>query len=173
MKQIFMNEIKNLKPAVIDWLIEKFNLNIKYEHSFKDQWISVNIWDGQLTISFDTRQPEQVQLFNALPAEIKGTKQHGTGKMVNLQTLYFDMNKEFTINYPEIKSKEIVGKVKHTDNDGDTFYVYSWLVKMNDETEMIFTNQDNNKLDIEKWIYPTRIQERFLTTTLCGGILKV
>lgn len=151
--------LKTFKPAVIDWLVNRFSLP-PFNHSFKDQWIRVNIWDGSLSIGFDTRQAEQVALFNSIPDEFKGCLQRGTGKLVNKDNLYFYFDKEWQVEYPTITGSKIIKETKHVDNDGDDFYVYDQLINLSDGTQIIYSNQ-NKKLDIADCSFRTIIQERF------------
>jgi hypothetical protein len=150
---------KKYKPSVIDWLTKRFNLP-PYAHSYKDQWIRVNIWDGSLSIGFDNRQPEQIQLFNSIPDEFKGCLQYGTGILVNKDSLYFYFDKEWQVEYPAITGSKIIKETKHVDNDGDDFYVYEQLINLSDGTQIIYSNQ-SKQLDISGYSFRTLIQERF------------
>lgn len=160
---------KKYKPAVIDWLVNRFGLS-PYNHSFKDQWIVVSIWDGSLSIYFDTRQPEQVELFNSIPDEFKGCLQQGTGKLVNKDNLYFYFGKEWQVEYPTITGSKIIKEAKHVDNDGDDFYVYDQLINLSDGTQIIYSNQAK-RLDISDYSFRTIIQERFFYQMILSGNL--
>jgi hypothetical protein len=153
-------EQDKFKPGAIDWLIGKFNLP-PFNHSFKDKWISLNIWHGQLSIGFDFRVTEQVDIFNAIPESYKGCKQVGTGKIVNTQYLYFDIENEWQVEYPSIKSTKIVNKDLHKDNDGDDFYTYDHILELSDGTQMLYHNQ-SSKCDISIDTFITKVQERYL-----------
>lgn len=155
---------KKYKPLVIDWLVKRFSLPA-YDHSFKDQWINVSIWDGELTISFDTRQPEQVTLFNSIPDQFKGCPQRGTGIIVNKDNLYFYFDKEWQIKYPSIKSSKIISETKHVDNDGDIFFTYDHVLNLSDDTQVIYHNQSKS-LDIVDYVFRTIIQQRFFFETI-------
>lgn len=157
---------KKIKPAIIDWLIKRLNIDIEYNHDLRDQWVRINVWDGQLSISFDSRNEQQNNILSKIPAEFIGCKQAGTGKLVNTNVIYFDMDKEFEIEYPAVIKKRIFRTETIRESGEPNFYSYDWECDMSDGTIMEFNNQDKNKLDIGKWILPTKIQERFLLKTL-------
>lgn len=152
-------EISARNKDVIDWLVAKFDLPA-YEHSFKDKFILTNIWNGRISISVDKRVPEQVALFNSIPDNYKGTPQYQTGKIVNKDTLYFNLNNEFEIPYPKILSSKIIIKQKHKDDDNDIFYTYDHELKLSDGTFAIYHNQ-SEKMDISTVTLNSMIQQRF------------
>ena len=157
---------RNYNKLIIEWLIDKFKLNINYVHSFKDSWILACISDGQLSILIDNRVEEQVKLLNLLKLHnivgIKNTK----GELVNKDTIYINLDEEFNINYPKIISKRIISRAKHRSTEkgwytGEYFYIYTWEVSLDDNTVIEFSNQDKEELDIERYLYPTAIQRRY------------
>ena len=46
---------KKYKPLIIKWLANLFGYE-NYPNSFKDHWITYNIWDGELSVSFDLKK---------------------------------------------------------------------------------------------------------------------
>jgi hypothetical protein len=152
-------EQKPYRPLILDWLSRRYDLK-PFQHSFKDQWLSYNIWCGQLTISHNTRVEEQVELFNSLPDNIKGCKQQGTGKMVNLKTLYFTLSDFLKIEYPEITKQELFKTDRSKDDDGDDFIVYNYKVHLSDGTILYYSNQKLNEPMDMQYLFPTYIQER-------------
>jgi hypothetical protein len=155
-------EISKRNYQVIDWLVKKFDLP-PYNHSFRDGFALIRIWVGQLTISFDFRCEEQKALFDAIPNEYKGTKQVGTGKLVNEKTLYFDLNKEFDIPYPEVIKINIVKDwwdgPKH---DSDSIHFFEFELTLADGS--IYHNKEQ-KPHLSKGFYdyvlPSKIQQKF------------
>jgi hypothetical protein len=159
---------KWMKPAILEWLTTKCETPFKFEHTFADQFISVNVWCGEMNVSLDFRQPGHKALFNALPDKYKGTNQKHTGKRVNLDTLYFKLSEHFEINYPEVAVQPtIIHTQAHKGNDDDTFYVYTWLIKLTDGTEMNWENQEKEwffsaENSFGTFILPTYTEERYL-----------
>jgi hypothetical protein len=148
----------NIKSSILKWLCKLFEYP-DYPHSFKDQWIGWSIWDGQLTVSFDLRQPEQVKLLSLIHPRFLGCPQYKTLKIVNENTFYLQLNSLFTINYPTILSYKHIKTIKHKDNDGDDFYEYYWEITLSDNTiithiSQTMTLKENNVL------YRNTIEER-------------
>jgi len=105
---------KKYKPKIIKWLCSLFGY-VDYPHSFKDQWIIWNIWDGELSISFDLRQPEQEKLLSMIHPRFIGCPQSGTLKIVNEKSFYLSLKRLLHINYPNIVSHRLNQKVHHKD----------------------------------------------------------
>jgi len=153
------------KSKVLDWLSAM--VNHTFNHHFSDKWINVNIWNNDLTISFDSRQENQVELFNKLPDNIKGCIQRNTNKRVNEKTLYFKVSEICNIIYPDIVSNKLIKKTKHQSGSGgwidvgEYFYTYDWEVLLSDNTTINYNNQEP-KMDMIKGDYSfnRRIQER-------------
>lgn len=157
---------KKNKPLIIDWLCGLFGYE-NYPHSFKDQWINWSVWDNDLSISFDTRQPEQVKLLSMIHPCFLGTPQYRTLKIVNEKTFYLSVDKIGDLKYPKITTHKLLNKDKHTDNDGDTFYTYDWEVFLDDNSSIHYHNQ-NHIMDMKyrDFIYDATLQERFFTEFL-------
>jgi hypothetical protein len=151
---------KTYKPLMLTWLADLFKYE-NYPHSHTDQWITWNIWDGELSIGFDFRQAEHLKLFSLIHPRFKGVPQYTTLKIVNENNFYLDLERLFKINYPSIVSSKLINKVKHKDNDGDDFYTYDWEVFLADNTSIMYHNQ-KDKMDMVKgdYIYNSTIQER-------------
>lgn len=154
------------KPKILDWLASL--VNHTFTHHFSDKWISVNIWDNQLSISFDFRQPNQTELFDKLPNEIKGCLQHGTGKLVNEKTLYFKVSEIIPFEYPIIVSSKLVKTNKHQESEkggwyikGSYWYSYDWELALSDGSTIEYSNQKNT-MDLKETdvIFKTRIEEK-------------
>lgn len=150
-------EMNRYKKPIIDWLFRRFDIKpFDVEHT---QWISYSIWDGNLSISFDFRQPSQKKLFDLLPDSIKGIPRISDGKMVNLNTLYFNVNDIRPVIYPDIISKELLIKDSMIDDDGDTFYEWVYKVKLSDDTFVIMTTQKEGELPLD-FIFKSKIESR-------------
>ena len=151
---------KKYKPKIIKWLCSLFGYQ-DYPHSFKDQWINWNIWDGEMSISFDLRQEEQVKLLSMIHPRFIGCPQQGTLKIVNEKSFYLSLKRLLHINYPRITSHKLTQKVHHKDNDGDDFYVYYWTVYLDDDTCISYSNQ-SPVMDLKKgdFSYNATIQQR-------------
>jgi len=157
---------KHCKPLILDWLASLFGYK-DYPHSFKDQWISWNIWDGELSIGFDLRQEEQSRLLSLIHPRFLGCPQSGTLKVVNEKNFYLQLSRLLHIEYPEIKNSKLVSKNKHSGGTGgwsspsDDFYTYDWEVFLSDGTSLLYNNQ-SEKMDLKKgdFIYNSIIQER-------------
>jgi hypothetical protein len=132
---VSFNDSQLVKPAILDWICNKFNLP-KYNHSFRDQWIYIGIWDNILSVSLDKRDESQAQLLELVPREYIGCDQVNTGKRVNLDSLYFHIDKEFEIEYPEIIKITLYQKHKKRDDDGDIFYTYTHLIHLSDGSKL-------------------------------------
>ena len=153
------------KAKILDWLASI--VNHKFQHHFSDKWVSVNLWDNYLSISLDFRQQNQIELFNLLPEEFKGTRQHRTNKLVNENILYFKIDDVCNIKYPEIISSKLLEVTKHQSGSGgwidvgEFFYTYDWEVFLSDNTTIIYNNQKDT-MDMIKgdYIYNKTIQER-------------
>jgi hypothetical protein len=152
---------KKTKSHIIDWLVNRFKVE-PFAHSYWTQFIRYDIWNGWLSISLDFRNEDHHRLFDAIPAEYKGVDQVKTGKRVNLNTLYFNLDKEYEIPYPKIVRSKIIKEVRHKDDDcvGCYFYVYTFEVFLSDNTSFITTGQ-STKLDVGESIFRTKMQERY------------
>lgn len=139
---------KKYKPLIIKWLCKQFGYK-DYPHSYKDQWINWNIWDNWLSISFDLRQEEHLQLMRAIPSRFFGINQNETLKYVNEHVFYLYLSQLFHIKRPEITGYNLLQKHKHTDNDGDVFYTYEWIVELNDKTKILYNNQSGT-MDLKR-----------------------
>lgn len=157
---------KKYKPLVLKWLCSLFKYE-DYPHSHADQWILWSIWDGQLSISFDTRQNEHNELISKIHPRFLGCPQYKTLKVVNQSSFYLELDHLLDLKYPEIIDTKLVHKTKHKDNDGDVFFTYDWEVYLDDGTSIMYHNQ-KPKMDMVKndYIYNTTIQERAFTEFL-------
>jgi hypothetical protein len=151
---------KTVKPMILEWLSNVFGYD-NYPHSFKDQWITWNVWNNQLSVGFDWRQEEHKRLFDFIHPRFKGVPQTSTLKIVNEDNFYIEVDKIVHIDYPTIQSSVLIYKTKHTDNDGDVFYTYDWEVFLSDGTSIMYHNQ-NDKMDMirRNFNYDATIQER-------------
>ncbi len=151
---------KTIKPLIMKWLADLFKYE-NYPHSHADQWITWNVWDGNLTVGFDFRQPEHIILFAHIHPRFKGVPQYQTLKIVNEKSFYLDLKQLLHLKYPNILSSRLVNKTAHKDNDGDIFYSYDWEVFLDDDTSIMYHNQ-KEKMDMVKgdFIYNSIIQER-------------
>jgi len=146
---------KKIKPLILKWLSNLFGYE-NYPHSFKDQWITWNIWDGLLSVYFDLRQKEQVKLLSLIPSHF-----------LKKDTFYLQLNKFLDIEYPEIIDSKLLSKDKHRGGSNgwysksDEFYTYDWEVFLNDGSSLFYHNQKDT-MDMIKGdiIYNTIIQER-------------
>lgn len=163
------------KSKVLDWLSSL--VDHEFTHHFSDNFISVNIWDDVLTIGLDFRQPNQTELFEKLPQQIKGCLQRGTGKLVNTNTLYFKVSDVCKVDYPDITGSELIKKDEHQSGSGgwidvgEYFYTYDWRVNLSDGTFVEYhTQKDTMDLTENHVIYKTLIQKReflnFITNKL-------
>lgn len=161
---------KTYKPLILKWLARLFNYD-NYPHSHADQWITWSTYDGELTVSFDLRQPEQVKLLSLIHPRFIGVPQYTSLKVVNEKSFYVDLKRLFKIDYPNIVSSKLINRVKHKDNDGDTFYTYDWEIFLDDNTSVMYHNQ-KEKMDMVKgdYSYKNLIEERkfveFLNTII-------
>lgn len=154
------------KSKVLDWLSSL--IDYKFKHHFSDRWISVNVWDNTLSISFDHRQSNQVELFNKLPKEIKGCLQKGTGILVNENTLYFTLSELVNIIYPKIVSYKQIKNTRHNESvkgggyvKGSYWYTYDWELTLSDGSTIEYHNQVNKmNLTESDYIFKCRIEER-------------
>lgn len=154
-------------PLIFDWLCNRYELP-PYKHSFKDRFMQFNIWGNQLWISFDFRCEEQKELFDKLPNEIKGTKQKGTGKMVNLKSLYFTVSDLISFEYPYITDVKLFHHAKSKDNDGDDFNSYTWLYTLSDGSKLYHLNQSLTEIIDKEHTFPANIQTRAFCRYLKG-----
>lgn len=152
---------KKYKPLILEWLALTFGYPEEYPHSFKDQWITWGIWKGELSVGFDTRVEEQLQLMQLIPKRFMGAIQFKTMKIVNEYNFYLNLDTLFVLKYPAIKGYKLLCKDSHHDGDGDLFYTYDWSVELEDGTFILYHNQkpemDMKYRDV---IYDSRIQER-------------
>jgi hypothetical protein len=161
-----VRDSKTLKPLILKWLCELFNYN-NYPHSFKDQWISWTIWQGELSVSFDLRQDEQIKLISLIHPRFLGCPQHRTLKIVNETNFYLQLDRLLDIKYPEIKNSRLIRRNKERGGTGgwsspsDDFYTYDWEVFLSDSTSIFYHNQ-KDKMDMVKgdFVYTATIQER-------------
>ena len=157
---------KKVKPLILDWLSKLFDYD-NYPHSFKDQWINWSVWDGELSVSFDLRQEEQVKLLSFIHPRFLGCPQYKTLKVVNENNFYLRLKQLLPINYPEITGSKLLSKDKQRGGTGgwsspsDDFYTYDWEVFLNDGSSVFYHNQ-NDKMDMEYkgFTYNAIIQER-------------
>lgn len=157
---------KKSKPLVLKWLSNHFGYK-DYPHSFKDQWINWRVWDGELTVGFDSRVEEQNKLKSMLPVRLMGTPQHRTLKIVNEDSFYLRLETIIHIYYPDIISSSLVSKIKQQGgtrgwhSPSDDFYTYDWEVVLSDGSSIMYHNQED-KMDMIKgsYIYNAIIQER-------------
>jgi len=159
---------KKVKPLILKWLSNLFGYE-NYPNSFKDQWITWNIWNGELSVSFDLRQEEQVKLLSLIHPRFLGCPQYKTLKVVNEKSFYLHLKQLLHIEYPEIKGSKKIDQTKHKDNDGDTFYTYDWEVFLSDGSSILYHNQKDS-MDMVKgdFIYNATIQERAFVKFLEG-----
>jgi hypothetical protein len=159
---------KKYKPLILKWLAKHFRYE-NYPHSFKDQWINWQVWDGDLTVSFDLRQEEHEKLLYMIHPRFLGCPQHKTLKIVNEDTFHLQMKQLLCIEYPTIKKSYMIDKTRHVDNDGDEFFTYDWEVILSDDSSIMYHNQKNN-MDMVKgdFIYNATIQQRAFTRFLDG-----
>jgi len=159
---------KKYKPLILKWLSGLFGYE-NYPHSFKDQWITWNIWDGELSVSFDLRQEEQVRLLSLIHPRFLGCPQYKTLKVVNEKSFYLQLKQLLYIEYPEIKGSKKISQTKHKDNDGDIFHTYDWEVFLSDGSSILYHNQ-KDKMDMRQgdFIYNATIQERAFVKFLQG-----
>lgn len=157
---------KTVKPLILKWLAELFNYE-DYPSSFKDQWIRWNIWDGEISVSFDLRQEEQVKLLSLIHPRFLGVPQSRSLKIVNEKNFYLDIKSLLHIEYPEITESKLLKKNKERGGTGgwhspsDDFYTYDWEVSLSDGSSIYYHNQ-NDKMDMVKgdYTYLSTIQQR-------------
>ena len=157
---------KKVKPLILDWLSKLFGYD-NYPHSFKDQWIRWSVWDGELSVSFDLRQEEQVKLLSLIHPCFLGCPQFRTLKIVNENNFYLRLKRLLPIKYPEITGSKLLSKDKQSGGTGgwsspsDDFYTYDWEVFLNDGSSVFYHNQ-NDKMDMgyRGFTYDAIIQER-------------
>lgn len=156
---------KRMKPLILKWLCDLFEYK-GYPHSFRDQWINWTVWDNQLSISFDLRQPEQIRLLSLIHPRFRGVPQNGTLIIVNENNFYLTLDRIGKINYPNINGFKLLHKTKRTD-DGDIFYSYDWEVMLDDNTSIAYHNQ-TEKMDLKHrdFIYDSTIEQRFFVNML-------
>lgn len=152
---------------VINWLCRRYDYRC-FSYSFKTTWITITIWENKLCISLDLRDVEQQRLFDHLPDEIKGTKQKGTGKLVNTNSLYFNVDEIVKFDYPAIVKTELWHTYKSKDNDGDDFYSYTYKLHLSDGTILYSLSQDKKEPISMQYTFPAKIQERAFLKYLKG-----
>lgn len=157
-----MNE-KLTKIHILSWLAEIANYD--FNHSYSDQFITWSIQDDRIWIALDFRQKSQAELFEKLPLKYKGIRQDGTGLMVNMNSIYINLNDFFPIEYPDIISSKLVNSQKHQSTEkggwyirGEYFYTYDWEVLLSDGDTIKYHNQ-RPKMDMIKgdFYYKNRI----------------
>lgn len=157
---------KKYKPLILKWISNLFGYD-NYPHSFRDQWINWNVWDGLLTVSFDLRQKEHKKLLSLIHPCFLGCPQYKTLKVVNEKTFYLELKQLLHIEYPEIIDSKLLSKDKQRGGSGgwhsasDDFYTYDWEVFLSDGSSLFYRNQKDT-MDMVKgdFIYNARIQER-------------
>lgn len=165
---------KKIKPLILKWLSNLFGYE-NYPNSFKDQWISWNIWDGELSVSFDLRQEEQLKLLSLIHPCFLGCPQYKTLKVVNEKNFYLQLKQLLHIEYPEITGSKLLSKDKQRGGTGgwhsasDDFYTYDWEVFLSDGSSLFYHNQKDT-MDMVKgdFIYNATIQERAFVNFLQG-----
>ena len=167
---------KEIKPLLLTWLSNLFGYKT-YPHSFKDQWINWNIWDGILSISFDLRQEEQIKLLSLIHPRFLGTPQYKTLKIVNEKNFYLPLKNLLHIEYPEITGSKLLSKNKQLGGIGgwnspsDYFYNYDWEIFLSDGSSIFYHNQKNTMDMVKKdFIYNVTIQERAFVNFLQGVV---
>jgi len=167
---------KKCKPLILKWLSNLFGYE-NYPHSFKDQWINWNIWDGELKVRFDLRQEEQVRLLSLIHPRFLGCLQYKTLKVVNEKNFYIELKQLLHIEYPEIISSTLIKKNHQRGGTGgwhsesDDFYTYDWEVFLSDGSSIMYNNQ-KEKMDLIKgdFVYNATIQERAFVNFLNNDI---
>ena len=151
---------KTMKPLILDWLADIFGYG-QFEHSFKDQWVRWSVYGRYVSVGLDNRVPEQLKLWSLIPDKLKGCLQRTTLKVVNKDSFYLDIDRVVNLKYPDIVKSSVHTKVKHTDDDGDVFYCYEWLVELSDGSAVIYNNQ-KDVMDMVKcdYSYMRLIEER-------------
>lgn len=153
------------KALILDWLSSL--VGYVFPHQFSDQFIHVSIWNDQLSIGLDFRQPAQLDLFEKLPKELKGCLQYGTGKLVNEQNLYFKISEICSFIYPTINYSKLIRREKHQSGSGgwidvgEYFYTYDWELTLSDGSTIFHHNQ-SEIMDLveESVLFRTKIQEK-------------
>lgn len=166
---------KKVKSLILKWLSGLFGYE-NYPHSFKDQWIAWNIWEGELSVSFDSRPEEQIKMLSLIHPRFLGCPQYKTLKVVNDKTFYLQLNQLLHIEYPEITGSKLLLKEKQRGGTGgwhsasDDFYTYDWEVFLSDGSSLFYHSQKCT-MDMVKgdFIYNATIQERAFVNFL-GGI---
>jgi len=148
------------KPKVLRWLCKVFD-HRDFPHSFKDQWINWNVWNGKITVSFDMRQKEHLDLLAKIPPQLLGIPQYKTLKIVNKNTFYLPIKTLLAVDYPTILAHKLIAKDTHKDGEGGFFCTYDWQVFLADNSSIYYHNQ-NDKMDMKYrgFTYDSRIQER-------------
>lgn len=157
---------KKYKPLILKWLSNLFGY-INYPHSYADQWIRWHIWDGELSVSFDLRQQEQVKLLSLIHPRFLGVPQSKTLKIVNETSFYLQLKSLLHIEYPEIIGSKLLRKNKERGGKGgwysesDNFYTYDWEVLLSDGSSIFYHNQVDI-MDMIKggYTYNSTIQKR-------------
>lgn len=160
---------KEIKPLILKWLAGLFGYE-NYPHSFKDQWVrwSFSVNNEKISIGFDHHGTEEHRkLLSLIHPRFLGTPQYNTLKIVNEDSFYISLSDIVHIEYPNIIGHKLEQKVRHTDNDGDVFYVYYWTVFLSDGTGIAYQNQ-TDKMDMVKhdWHYTRYLNERAFVTFL-------
>ena len=134
------------------WLSNLFGYD-NYPNSFKDQWITWNIWDGELSVSFDLRQEEQVKLLSLIHPRFLGCPQYKTLKVVNEKNFYNERQIKIGLkNLLDKKGnivKDSLGKAIQVDNFKTVsarIYEYQQYKACQVIANVVFTNLQNNQL---------------------------
>jgi len=157
----------NYSKEIGKWLCKQFNYP-NQSNNFNSNWIKWNIWDGKLTIDFDTRIDDQNILISCIPLQFMGTIQHNTLKIVNKNTFYLPIEKLLQIKYPKITHSILLKTIKNQQSEkggwyikGEYWYSYDWEIFLDDNTSILYHNQlDKMDLTEESLVFKTRIQER-------------
>lgn len=161
---------KKYKPLILEWLNSLFDSQNKYTHSLQDQWIRWNIWDGDLSVGFDSRNDNQMRLLSKIHPRFLGSPQAYTLKVVNEQMFYLRLKCLLHIEYPSIVKSILISRNKERGGTGgwhspsDDFYTYDWRVELSDGSNIFYRNQeDKMDLVVGSYTYDSIIQERAFT----------
>lgn len=158
---------RQVKPLILKWLAKQFGYE-NYPHSYTDQWITWDVYNGMLTVSFDLRQDEHNKLLSLIPKQFLGIPQSRTLKIVNENSFYIRLEHLLNIEYPDIVGNELIEKHRHQSTEkggwyikGEYFHTYDWVVYLSDGTTIRYTNR-SDVMDLMKkdYIYKSIIEER-------------
>lgn len=150
---------KQYKPLILKWLSNHFK--IPYNHSFKDQWITWNVWNSILSINLDLRDENQRKLFEMLPNHIKGTIQYKTLKHVNTDVIYIPLNMFLNLKYPTIVKDRVIKTITHSESGESDWYEYDREISLSDGTSIYHRNQSKTQgLEYNGFIYKSILDTR-------------